>query len=232
MAHDLKIMVQSFSSYFAEAFGFSGKKNGYTKEIMLAVLFCALVGGGYFGYRMYVNNREQMAQKIFSDYLQDYQAAVQADSPSEWARIEQSLQYGFEQQSHTYMAPYFLALLAEAYVKQNKNDLAVATLAKAIDASKNDTIKQMYSIKRALIQIDSSDESVQDQGLHVLIEESKTKNNFTDMALFYLGKYYWVKNSTDDAKKVWQQLVDMKWTDQSNTSAWVTEASTMLKQIG
>ena len=63
--------------------------------------------------------------------------------------------------------------------------------------------------------MDASDQAFQQKGLQELVSLAREENNpYKDMALFYLGRYYWAKNQIDEAKKAWQELEDSSWMDQ------------------
>ena len=230
MAHDFKLVMQEIGRVLADVFGF-GEKKSYVREMLIAVFVLISIGSVYLGYRWYIYNREQNAQKIFADYFHDYQMAISADSPSELERVESLLSQGFLQNKKSYLAPYFLALLADTQIKQGKIDPAISTLSRVIETTDNESMKQLFQIKRALMQLDSSDETLRQEGLHGLIEASRKKNDFTDMALFYLGLYYWSQNATDEARGVWQELVDLQYMNKMQASPWVYEAQSKLKQL-
>jgi len=93
-------------------------------------------------------------------------------------------------------------------------------------------MKALLSIKRALIQLDSEDSKIREEGTQELVTLARdTTNPFHDMALFYLGRYYWATNKVEEAKKIWQELVDNRWMDAVNPSPWMHEAKASLAQI-
>ncbi len=93
-------------------------------------------------------------------------------------------------------------------------------------------IQPLFVAKQALLLLDHHDEAMQKEGLQQLISLARDKKNpYYDVALFYLGRYYWTHNNVQDAQKVWQELVDNSVMEKAYPSPWVKEAKNALKQI-
>ena len=54
-------------------------------------------------------------------------------------------------------------------------------------------------------------------------------NMFRDSAQYYLGRYYWAHNQIDDARAVWQQLVDEQRDEKMAPSPWVNQVQEQLE---
>ena len=77
-------------------------------------------------------------------------------------------------------------------------------------------------MEKALIQLDSADESLKSSGLDTLKNlASDQHNTYRDSAQFYLGRYYWAMDEVDAARTVWQQLVDEQHDEKLAPSPWV-----------
>jgi hypothetical protein len=86
----------------------------------------------------------------------------------------------------------------------------------------------LYATKRALIAIDLGKE----EGLEQLKTLGYDENNKQrDVALYYLGLYYWSNNDIDGARQVWETLVSLKKADPKATSEWMNMADKKLEQI-
>ena len=226
-ANDLVISVQQSMDR-----GF--KKTNYMVPMVMGIGVLLLGTGIYFGYRWYTVSREQQAQKIFSEYMQDYGLAHKANNAAEWQRIEALFAYGYSTYRSSNIAPYFLAMQADVQLKQGKHNEALATLNSLISAlPSSSSMAPVFKTKHALISLDSKDETIRNSGLQELVAVARdTHYGYNDMALFYLGRYYWSQNNVDEAKKIWQELVDMRLSDQTAApSPWVQEAQQKLKQL-
>jgi cytochrome c-type biogenesis protein CcmH/NrfG len=194
--------------------------------------FLALTAG-YFVYRWYVVSREQNAHAAIANYMHDFQLAMKADTPAEWQRIDGLLALGYKQYKDSNLAPFFLLLRADALVRQDNAVEAVNVLQNAIhELSARSPIMPLFKTKKALILVDSKDEIMQKEGVQDLIQLARDKNNqCNDVALFYLGRYYWTHDNVQDAKKAWQELVDSNAMEKAYPSPWAAEAKKALKQI-
>ncbi len=205
----------------------------HIKEIGIAITIVLVVAGGYFGYRSYVVSREQRAHHSFADYLQDYQMAEKANSKEEWERVSNLLGHGFVQHKGSNVAPLFLSLKSDAQVKLGELVEAINTIQRAIDAlPRGSKLLSLFLIKQALMRLDVEDEALQKVGLEQLVTIARDKDSeHKDIALFYLGRYYWVHDQIEDAKKSWQELEDSSWQEKAYPSPWVEEVKQKLKQL-
>src|SRR5438093_4527265 len=88
----------------------------------------------------------------------------------------------------------------------------------------------LFKLKYAQVRIDIP--QYKQSGLQELTELARNeKNPYRDAALFYLGNYYWVHDQMQEAKKVWQELVDSQWQQQVSPSPWIAQVQSKLKQI-
>ena len=82
------------------------------------------------------------------------------------------------------------------------------------------------------VDFDQLFKEIRESGVSSLVQLARdTENKNNDIALFYLGKYYWEIGKFDDAKNTWQELVDGNWFEKSAPSPWVNEAKTKLQQL-
>ncbi len=239
---ELKAIYQTIAAIMGRLFKGNGQKFRYTRELFMAGVCCLAMAAGYMGYRWFTLSRDQTAQKAFSEYLQDYQLALKENNPQEWDRVASLFAYGWNQYRSSSLAPYFLIMQSDIELRQGNCAEAVNMLEQAVNALNDERMRSLLKIKRALIQLDSSDQAMSEKGLQELIEQSRDvirdrepssygNNAYRDMALFYLGRYYWANNKIDEAQKAWQELVDAEWLDKSNPSPWANEAKATLQQL-
>ena len=76
--------------------------------------------------------------------------------------------------------------------------------------SSSNSLYNFYQSKLALIKIDSTQDDIRSAGLKSLGTLADDKSNKArDMALFYLGSYFWDKDEMSKAREAWQTLVDL-----------------------
>ena len=219
--HFFRQLIDGASHYFS-----------YTRELLIAIGICALLGISYVGYRWFSISRDQTAQKAFSEYVHDYQLALKENNPQEWERVETLFNFGRTHYQSSSLFPYFLIMQSDIQLRQGKKAQAVETINQALAHITDSKMASMLKLKKALMQLDEADQAVSQLGLQELVSLARDENNmYKDMALFYLGRYYWAHDKLDDAKKIWQELIDNQWIDKSNQSPWVTEVKATLQQL-
>ena len=207
------------------------KKFKYIKELLILLCILGSIGSGFFFYRIYVVYREQTAQKALAQYVQEYHQ-IQDGKPADWQRIAALFQLGSEQQSNSYLAPYFLLFQATALLRENKQQEALLVMDKLVEQSVHSPLLPLFKIKRVLIKLDESDEIMQKSGLEELEKLAKNKKNkFRDTAQFYLGYYYWANSYVAQAQKIWQILVDDQYKEKLAPSPWVDFVKKKLEHI-
>ncbi len=197
------------------------KKFKYVKELLIVLCLLAGIAGSFLLYRIYAVYKEQSAQNVLAQYIQEFNQIEDGQS-ADWQRIAKLFQRGSEQQSRSSLAPYFLLFQAEALLRENKKQEALAAIDELIKQSANSPLLPLFKTKRSLLKLDEPDEAVQRSGLEELkkLAEDK-KNQFRDTAQFYVGHYYWVNNSIEQAQAIWQTLVDEQYKEKLATSPWV-----------
>jgi hypothetical protein len=197
----------------------------------LVVLTCSALS--FTVYKMHINSREQAAQKTFSECLEEYYKMVGGAKIEQWQEIERAFAVGYERHKSANLAPYFLAFQAEALVQQKKQTEALVLMDKLLAAlSKSSPLYSNYATKRALMKLDLADEAQQKVGLEELTLLAHDKhNNAKDVALFYLGHYFWSNNDVVAAKKEWTELAAINGKDSKYPSVWAQMADMKLQQL-
>lgn len=210
-----------------------GSKKGFTNNNSMAligavVIVAAITGGGFYGYRWYRAGQEEVAQRVFSQNVQEYERVAQEGKKEDWASVETLFKIGYGQYSHSAFAPFFLLYQAEAMIKQDKNDQAREVLAQAVNSmSSSSDVYPLFKIKLALMTLDSNAE----QAVAQLKELVHANSHFSDAAAYYLGQYYWMNNDDSKAKEVWQKMIDATKTDKKlGQSPWAALAQEKIAQ--
>lgn len=202
----------------------------YFKEIVSTVLICAGVFGGLYFYRTYQAQQEGAAQLIYAECLSEFERAQK--EPALWPDVEVAARAGYKRHSGSVLAPYFLALQAQALVRQDKLNESLPVfdqLLAGIPAAS--PFHYLYKTKAALVKMDIDAHAA--EGLSELQALAHDiKNSYKDEALFYLGNHYWFKGELDQAKAAWQSLVE-QFGNQAGLgeSPWALLAQEKLSQI-
>lgn len=183
------------------------------------LLSALLIGSGsWFGYKYYRRTVERKSFAQFAESLDDYyKLAATSTTASAWQDAQAGLEARAKAHKGSALAPYFVALQADALLKQGNRDAALAAYNTVIaQLPKDSPLLPLYTIKHALIQIDSSDEATRVAGIKALEAIAADKNSpVQDMALYNLGYAAWVANDITNAennfKKVILQHKDSVW---------------------
>lgn len=188
-----------------------------------------LVAGAIGGYHWYRLNKEQKAQEAFSSCMREYERSER--DASLWPNTELVFRLALEQNQNTSMTPTLLAYQAEALLHMNKPEQALACMGSAVDQlPKNSDIYHLYATKYALMMMDAADETLKEKGLALLTTLAHEKTNMTrDMALYYLGLYYWTRDDAQQARATWSELVPMA--EKEPVSPWAERAMQKIEQL-
>ncbi len=203
-----------------------------------ALALAVVVGIGIWGYTIYSAHAEQKAHAAFADCINEYEQAFSGQEP--WAKVERLAQLGYDNHSRSHMAPYFLALQAEALIHQSKYADAHSVFATLMSKlSSSSPLYGVYAIKYALLCLDAcdtakcaTDNTMQKQGL-ALLQKIAYDTNITvrDQALYYLGLYYNTHNAPDKARETWTAAVELLNNGQMAGSPWATLAQEKLHYV-
>jgi len=198
--------------------------------VLAAVL---LVGGGYFGYRWYMDYRDRAAQVDFSSCSQLLQDVELSGAPEGWTQLEQQATRGYRAHSSSSYAPYFKVLESHALRGMGNQSAAIAAMHEAYNVvSSSNPLVGLLRLRLVLMQLDSDDESGRTQALEQLKAFASEKGAANrDGALFFLGRVYWSRGDIDQARDVWRELVELYPTDDEGASAWAREAAKVLAYL-
>lgn len=186
----------------------------------LGSVFLILVGIVLnFGYQAYNKSLDEDAHKAFLSVTRVANSEVSSDvknHPEKKTATEkqkcEALFAAAELFLNKYSSSSFAAsahgYLARACLGLGDRDAARAHFVSAQKSARSLDIKQAYALSVALMDIDSSDDSVRSQGLELLKSLGSNETaSVSDAALFYLGQYYWLAKNYQEARLWWGQLL-------------------------
>jgi cytochrome c-type biogenesis protein CcmH/NrfG len=199
---------------------------------ILSLLLAGLVVGavGYSSYSYLSTSREKYAYKNFAESHDLFEQAVAADDGTSekkntelWKDVELAFEEGYLKNKKSSIAPYFLAFQAEALIQQKELAKAVTVMDGMMASLKKDSpLFGLYAVKSSLMKLDMENAELRKRGLEELIKLANEElNPSRDMALYYLGEYYWSQNEPQKARISWQYLQDVAQFGKSPTpSPW------------
>ncbi len=175
---------------------------------LLATIVLSAFYGGYIWNR---NRTEAQAQIYFSQTVREYEQLISSSSENAeaWKEIEKTFQAGYEKHGSSVLAPFFLNYLAKISLHEDKREDALSFIAQSVTKiSKNSPFYFALQTKLALMQIDSSDETIKKEGAALLekLASAEKENPFYDMALYYQGYNAWIAGDRQVASSIWAKL--------------------------
>lgn len=198
-----------------------------------------LLAGGFYGYRSYMVQRNAEAFGALGHYVERY-LKNDADK-KDVARLDDGA-LALEAQSFagTAAAPYFSSYEAQDLLNQGKIAEAAVVLKKAVSGMPSSSpLTALYKVKLALVQLDVDDQAVRDEGMSILQKiADDTKSPAWDAAVYYLGRYAWVKGDVEAAKNIWSPALALVAQARAegvasrySESPWLARAQMLLKTI-
>jgi len=152
---------------YVEGFVRNKKAGKLAKDTIIMAVLLGVAVGGFYLYKYYTHSKEATAQKVLSECLEEYERA--AGGMGSWYDVEVALEMGYEQNSGSNLAPYFLAYKADAMLEQDKKKEALEVMKEALEKMlPTDDLYGVYNLKFALIKLDSDTEK--QEGLALLQE--------------------------------------------------------------
>lgn len=221
--------------YYARLKGVASDKE-WRIRFLWALAAAGLAVAVYGGYRFTVYCRNRAALKELYGILDVYQE-VQFKSVEgkqvDWSVLESDAEQSFEKHKKASLASWMLILESAAQRKQGDLLKGRDSMDRAVDLMHSSPVYGFVKVYDALLKLDSSDETVKMQGLEELrVLALDIKNIYADMALYHLGRYYWINDQIDEAKQVWQDLQDRYGSLIEVPSVWAQKAQTLLEQVG
>jgi tetratricopeptide (TPR) repeat protein len=199
------------------------------KPLLLVFSFAVAMVFLFFAYKWWVIKRERAAQYDFAFLMTEYDAMSREKDP-QWAVLLEKFEKNYEKHSNSSLLPYYLGYKVQILLAQNKKEEALDTLNKMIAGIvPSSPMLAMYQMERAFVQLDSDDTQLQEVALQTLKTLANDTNNiFRDSAQYYLGRYYWSQNNIEEAREIWQQLIDEQRDEKMASSPWVDQVQAQL----
>jgi predicted negative regulator of RcsB-dependent stress response len=184
----------------------------------------------YFGHMWWVHHNNKAAQQYFGRLVIEYNRALQEETYDDWDGLRTKFENGFDKHARATLLPYYQNYVVTILLRQEKNEEALALLDTIVTSTKGSSLHNLYLTERALLDIDHTDserQKIGEQALQTLA--SNATNQFQDTAQFYLGRYYWSNDRLDEARAVWQQLLDAYADEKIAPSPWIQQVKEYLK---
>lgn len=217
-----------------------------SKRIVIAVGGVIVLVFAFLGYGYYKEWAQAAAHKDFIEALRYYDAPVTgiAHKPSaengiefisdqeKWKKVEEVFRTGASKHHSAGLGSLFLAYQADALAHQAKLDEAIEMLSTAI-RSMPESMRDFYTLKVALMKLDSSKQAVAQDGLSLLKKIAEDSQHLAhEAALYYIGYFFWVQKDFAQARNYWQQLmVKYSGKDTKNQSGFSDLVKEKLKLI-
>lgn len=212
--------------------GLKKEHTKYVKPVGLSLLAGLLAFGGWYLYSQRTTQSEHESFKIFNDCMREYERAI--EGKAEWKDVDAMCSNGYQRNASSAVAPYILAIRIDALLAQQKQQEALeqSTIMLA-HLPANSPLYAPYKTKHSLLEIDSSDEATRLHGLRELEKlANDTKNIYNDVALYYLGLYYFMHADLVQAKEIWNRLVLQAMpADKQGQSPWAARAKEKLQYL-
>jgi hypothetical protein len=176
-------------------------------SVILAVFIIISVGASYWWYTSY---NDKQASYALLGAVEDFEQLSMRDSGAVDTAIglEDAFFAGAQRYRGTTFAPLFEAFASEIQLRKGHMQEALATLQ---DAMKHFSVTSpfyyVYATKVALMKLDSTDETVRNEGHKELaLLADATNNPQRDMAQYYQGYVAWAAGQREQAKALWSQL--------------------------
>lgn len=198
------------------------------KPLLMVFSFAMAMIFLLFAYKWWLVKRERAAQYDFAFLMTEYDVMLHEKDP-QWSVLLEKFEKNYEKHSNSSLLPYYLGYKVQILLAQDKKEEALATLNKMIARMPGSPMLAMYEMERAFIQLDSDDTQLQEVALQTLKNLAHDSTNiFRDSAQYYLGRYYWSQNNIEEAREIWQQLIDEQRDEKMTPSPWVDQVRAQL----
>ena len=192
-----------------------------SKALYLIISLCSVIALSFVIYTAWATKKEKSIQYDFGILIGEYENMLQDKNP-DWNSLLEKFESTYNKHSSSTLINYYLGYKVQILLQQNKTPQALAVLDTIISNAYNSPFLPLYETERALIQLDTTDTDLQNRGLEALKTIANDKNNmYRDTAQFYLGRYYWATDRIDDAREIWQQLMDEQHDEKFAPSPWI-----------
>jgi|GEM_PF-908420 len=193
----------------------------YKKQVIVGIIFAGCLSCVVVGYHFYKRNLQVKAHQTLIGALKYYEAPVKVkrdetdfsslqftSEKEKWTKVEEAFRDAYQNYKSSTLAPMFLAYQADALLNLDKHEEALKVLQNAIDLMDNENVADFYRVKLALMQMDSSQENLRQEGFGLLKKLAETQQSIAqEKALYHIGGYYWSQKKYAEAQNYWNQLL-------------------------
>lgn len=221
-------MIDSFFYVNKETKKLIGK---IAQFVFFIILITFIIFAGYFGYKQYVFRKEATAQQSLAHVMTLFDAYT-SDKLGDKENVIKEIKKAQEEHKNSSLAPYFSILLSKIYAQEEKTSESLQVLQEGIELAKDSLTENMLKTNYALLMLDSDDKELQNNGLEYLKNLIGDKENpIRDIAQFYAGKYFWIKNDIEAAKIIWQEFLNEQAEHRMSPSPFVSEVELSLSSL-
>ncbi len=196
----------------------------YAREIFAGIAVVCVGIMCWYGFSWYKVRQNQRAHIGLSFCIEAYHKA-QLEEGADFSSAIQLFRDGYAIHGSSSLAPFFLVYEADILLQQGNRHDAIPVLKKAVETLGNSPLAYLYKTKHALVMMDSNETDIKQQGLDALLALAREpKNQYSDNALYFLGRYYAVNNQRDEARMIWQELAEIYEVNGADASPWAERA--------
>lgn len=209
--------------------GFLWVTRPQTVKFFIVVSVFFVVGAlSWVGFNQYRTNRERHAQQALNEVISLFKGinpGTSAQAVLSWQELELASRMGYEQNSGSVIAPYFLALAAHALVQQDKKAEALELITRVVNQlAESNSLRDAYRVTQALLIFDTAPERVS-EGRDILKSIASAEHSYyKDQALYWLGVDAELMGDTSQARTYFDQLRSFRRRDlpQEYPSPWAS----------
>lgn len=218
----------------------------HKKQALFGLAGVATLALSVTGYVYYREHVQAKAHKDFIDALRYYDAPVNgkktlmigdtiefATDDEKWKKVEEVFKQGYNNNRSSGISSIFKAYQANALANMGNLESAIDTMDSAVSSIPNKDVKDFYSLKLALMKLDSPQQAIQNSGFAELKKIAEDEQNDAHEAgLYYIGYYFWTQKDYAQVRNYWQQyMVKYGMKDLKQQSGFADVVRTKLKLI-
>jgi tetratricopeptide (TPR) repeat protein len=193
----------------------------HKRQALYGLAGVATLALGVTGYMYYREHVQAKAHKEFIEALRYYDAPVTgkktvmvgdtmefATEDEKWKKVEEVFKQGYDNNRSSGISSIFKAYQANALAQLGMLDMAIDTMTSAISSIPDKSVKDFYSLKLALMKLDSLQQAVQQEGFVSLKKIAEDEQGYAHEAgLYYIGYYFWTQKDYAQVRNYWQQYM-------------------------
>jgi predicted negative regulator of RcsB-dependent stress response len=195
---------------FMHDFGSALRRNKSLQLVIAIIVASVTIVAGWWAYSFYTMKKTQKAHQVFVDCYAEFEKNMSAQKgQARWDDVARAFDIAYQRYGSSVYGPAFLAYKATALIHNDKLEDAIPVMQKAVDLLKHSSLLYpSYALKLALMKIDSTKPSLQQEGQTLLKElADDDKNPQQDAALYYAGAQALLRNDRAAAKTYFGKAV-------------------------